>query len=558
MNRDQNKQFDEQLRQRLTDWQSAAPPKGWDQLAHALDQGQHAFDEVIRDKLQALPPALVTAPKGWETLAKQLDEQASDQVYHQKLRQATVPAYQRSGWVRLAARLELIAQRRSAIAAYKITEIALLLSAVLIFWQYSPSLPSTLPLTVAQLASPPAKAVAKTSPEASSTVASATATTGGSTAAAAIASPMASQQLKSIGGAYLLVAPKSIAPERPANHAAQPIVNSPLSLSRPIGAVGMSSRLGHSIATSALPTGQHLTAEGLNLLAEEHPAPSPSLEIAVACISPTELLQLPERTPLTYTTSPLVQRAVNRQHHLRFFVSPWDINQVVTPAFLVGDRKIGRDVRFSSGRSAGLLLDVTHGKHGHSYGLIYSRRSYLPTIFADAESALNMPRPSPLARVDTNYSRITFQTVSLPFSYQRLLLKKGKWRLRANVGVEVNLVLKAKFYKSPNFDNNITDFIRNAGGGSAIARSSEFRELNATDLIHPEKGLLQGGSALLNTSFYLGGGFTIEHQLGSYSSLFVSPQFTRAVYYRRQAGLGPFGDRIHHNALQMGMRWRLD
>lgn len=132
MNRDQEKQFDKQLRQKLSDWQPDDPPSGWDRLARDLVGTTAVFDDQLRQKLgdTAAPSP---APKGWEQLAQRLDQQASDQLLHQKLRQASPPPYQTSGWNRLAARLELIAQRRSAIVAYKITELSLLLSAMLLF-----------------------------------------------------------------------------------------------------------------------------------------------------------------------------------------------------------------------------------------------------------------------------------------------------------------------------------------------------------------------------------------------------------------------------------------
>lgn len=531
MNRDQEKQFDEQIRQRMTEWQSAASPKGWEKLASELEQGEHPFDKAIREKIEVLPASALPSAQNWDALAQKIDQQDSDRIYHQKLRQVAVPTYQQGGWVRLAARLELIAQRRSAILAYKITEYALLLSALLIFWQYHPTAPTATPLPLAQSVATTQRQVVLNE-------------------AIDVAALTFNQQESPTTGQESRQNSSETPPQLNLAHVTTPL---------PPNSTALLSSLGSTAERMAQRMGEQLKNQAASLPVNDQAAFTALTTEVVDPLATHSLQQLKQsQRPLAAPISTLAKSPTSGQHFLRLFISPSDINQIVTPAFLVGERKIDRDVRFSSGRSAGLLLDVFHGKHGHSYGLIYSRRSYLPTVFADAESARNFPRPSPLARVDTNYSRIIFQTVSLPFNYQRTLTQSGKWKLRANAGVELNLVLKAKFYKSPNFDNNITDFIRNAGGGNSLARSSDLRELKASDLIHPEKGLMQGGSALLNTSFYVGGGLTLERETGLRSSLFISPQFTRAVYYRRQAGLGPFGDRIHHNSLQVGMRWRLD
>lgn len=525
MNRDQEQHFDEQLRQKLSDWQPTSPPLGWDRLADALDEKPATFDALLRQKLNTSGTPL-PASKGWEQLAQRMDQQASDDLLHQKLRQAAPPPYQSSSWNRLAARLELIAQRRSAIIAYKITELSMLLSALLLFWQFFPPsiqpnkhTPQPLAQNIESVAATPSLGAANE----------------GALPAVRSAAKQTSNETRAVSAAK-----RSNLTRTARQEDAISLEPEARKLAKIAGAVP-------ALRSKVLPPRQQTTTQAKQ--------PSPEAISPLATPFPEALQERPKRPQIALLLpKQLRQRG---QHHLRFSVSPWDINQIITPAFRLGDKEIARDVRFVSGRSASLMLDVQHGKHGHSYGVVYSRRSYLPTVLADAESANTLPRPSPLAPVDTNLSRITFHTISIPFQYQQQLFRKNGWQLRTNVGIEANFVLKAKFYKSPDFDNNIRNYLRQSGG-SAVARSSSRRDLSASDLIHPEAGLLQGGSALLNASFYVAAGFTLERELSSRSSIFISPQLTRAVYYRRQAGLGPFGDRIHHNALQVGMRWRLD
>lgn len=524
MNRDQQNKFDEQIRQELDSLQPDYLPQSWDKLSDRLsetpDPAQAADDERVRDALNSVTPVYETS--SWEALSNKIDKRnnaGADEIIIDRLDRLAAPTYRAGSWALLAARLELISQRRSCLTALKITEFSLLLSALLLFWNFFP--------------------YGGFNSETSETI---------------IAENAFPLPLLPTTGTANVVNPTtdfSITPN-------------PLSVERGYSSqessaiVANTSRVNLSATTSSnservlasLPTISSFVSLPVGEL-----APGINLENEIASIEGIEFTPyLPKTIP-----QPALNLLRNNKkegiHSLRIFVSPWDFNRVVTPAFSVSDKEIERDVRLSHGFSAGVLFDHDHDKNGHSYGVIYGRRSYVPTVFANVEGNAQTTVPSPLQPRDTNYSRIIFHTVSLPFNYQRALYDNGRWRLTATAGLEANVVLSSKFYKSPNFDENINNYLRNSSP-IGVARSAK-NPLSKEDLTNPEEGLLQGGSALRNSSLYFTAGFSLERKLSEFSSVFIAPQFSRALYYRRDTGLGPFDDRIHPNSIRFGARYRL-
>lgn len=543
MNRDQQHKFDEQIRKELSDLQPDYAPQSWDKLSELLsdppaEPAQAAADEQLRTSLNDLTPAY--RPESWELLNAKIDQRnnaAADGIIVDRLDRTAAPAYRAGSWALLAARLELIAQRRSCLTALKITEFSLLLSALLLFWNffptggfYAPVQPAILaentfgPLNQQQSdqASSAAEFSQLTNPALAtkqqinvSTSANTTATTG------RLANQETQLTLRNQSTYELELSPRNEQSKRTVK------VIQPLAMN----------------SSPLVESTQHLA---LTVNTEKATPPLAGVEFT------------PEsRKNIAWPAVMWPGKAKREaQQSVRVFVSPWDFNRVVTPAFAVREKQIERDVRLSYGLSAGVLLENDLGKNGHSYGLVYGRRSYVPTVFANVEGRSEDVRPSPLQPRDTNYSRIIFHTVGVPLNYQRELFGNGRWRLTASVGLEANVVLSSKFYKSPNFDENINNYLRSTSP-IAVARSGEFNTLSKEDLTDPEKGLLQGGSALRNSSLYFSVGFSLERQLSESTSVFFAPQFSRALYYRRDTGLGPFDDRIHPNAVRFGARYRL-
>jgi hypothetical protein len=504
------------LREKLSEGSAISVPLGWEQLADRLDaEGslpERESDEILRDKLTTLDAGL--EPQGWAALASRMDNAESDEIFHYRLdRHAPTPLL--SGWALLAAKLELIAGRRAAIYSYKFSELCLVVVALLLFWHLQPSSGTSAPAPAAianlideSTTVDSAQKVAKQDFEEASQVAVLSQTAG-------VVTTTDNEEMNRSPEA-MIARPSTVAVETIAS-----IYPDPLSMSE---------------AKINFTTGVYGTAELLPVHPFE-PLSYPRLEMGL----PIQLKNPAAREPA--------------EIYLRAFISPWDFNQIVTPRQAVNDIILDEDIRISYGSSAGVLIENAHRKHLFQFGLIYSNRSYIPTVLKEVE---DVPLPTGNVEVrDTNYSRIRFQTISLPAVYQRELLRNDKWRIAASVGVSLNLNILATFRKSPTFDQDVLDWTRQSPTPEFGLRgnsNSDLPRLSAIDLVYPEQGLFQGGSLLANSGLSASLGFSIERNISERFSLYLAPRFSRAIYYRKNTGLEPFNDRIHNNSIQLGTR----
>lgn len=509
---DQNNQphpFDQQIREQLAHLDPAYQAGSWERLSEKLENPVTGVDAQLREAFASIQPAY--QPGSWDALSARMDTESVDEVVHQRLEQ-NEPAYQASSWARLAARLEVIAQRRSAIAAYKLSEVCLLLSGLLLLWTYfgnlipaAPGLQNGFPVPAAAIAQNDTDALPADLP--------------------------------------IVAMPVFTAPTPVSNETSQEEANA--------SSGNQATLTSGSTLPTSLPTyyPNYLTNERNTFryipTSVTEPLPSFTYALNEASTSPQPPLILPAK---------LLKQP--KSLYLRTFVSPWDFNQVVTPEAYVGDAIIERENRVTYGMSAGVLLDVEQRKNVMQYGLIYSKRSYIPTVLKSVEDV-----PFSILEVrDTNYSRLVYHTVSLPVQFQRELANNGRWRIAASAGLAINLNVASRFVKGPTFDQDVINWLRQTRPVALAAsreRGGNVEVLEASDLVSPEKGLLQGGSLLANSSVYLHLGFSFERALSDDFSLFVAPQFSRVLYYKQGTGLEPFNDRIHSNSVQLGARFRI-
>ncbi|MEM9261435.1 MAG: hypothetical protein AAGA62_17480, partial [Bacteroidota bacterium] len=296
MNQDQQRQFDENLRASLNELQPDFLPGSWDRLAQRLGDAsvEGQMDEHIRQSLNGLEPAY--RPESWGALRAQLDHAETDEIIHQRLSNAE-PVYQPSSWPVLAARLELIAQRRAAVAAYKFSELCLMLSALLLLWNFFVPQVVPAPVLAEQLPEPvtPPATVASSQYEED------------------IVSIVELPQEQSLGtsnnavqASDNIVAAETVRSEQII--APLPVTTASLITLEEEEEIMLA--LANTVdAVEAIPTVDQ------PLLGSPRTAPAPALSLRPAVW----------QKPSTY---------------LRLFVSPWDFNQVVTPAFNFGDKII--------------------------------------------------------------------------------------------------------------------------------------------------------------------------------------------------------------------------
>ena len=490
--------LDDLIRQRI----NSLPPadvRGWEQLQSRLDEQQD--DAAIAAKLATLTPA---APTGsWDAFAEKLD--AAEAADHRALDAAVVRGLERaapgsvSGWSALAARLELIGKRREMVACLKITEGALLLSFLLLLARFgdsgyrnatAPIAGATQPSTASSFGQPPAPPAAG-------------------------------------DGAAL-------APKPGANPAATEVARpAEITYARP------------GAATSPLPAA--------DLAPLSVPRPELSLRPATA---PVEALESTALSPLPAgrfggTPTPLVSRGEPVRYYLNAFVSPVDLNEVVTQQ----NKVLGiNEQRFlTTGYSAGALLEATQSGNALQFGLIYGNRSYVPAKIR----LFSVDPASGAAEDEIAYSQLSYQTVSIPLNYERELVTRDRWRLSAGFGMAMNVVLESHVslpadITLDDLNRMIQDRAAEVGAGRSKAEGS------VKEILDPTRGYFDGGGLLENSSLYLSGNFRIERIVNNRWSFYFSPTIGKLVTVREgDGGRGPLEDRIHNTMLRLGTRVRL-
>ncbi|MGB3799123.1 MAG: hypothetical protein WA952_04865 [Lewinella sp.] len=490
----ENHPLDELIRQRIA---SLPPPptSGWSELERRLDE--LVDNTAIATKLGSLTPV---APVGsWNTFAEKLDAVAAH--HEEQLDNAVASGLQQaepvivSGWSRLAARLELIGRRREMVTCLKITEVTLLLSLLLLFAQSE----DWANFKAQPLASDPASA-----PLASTT-------TVPPAPALTDANPTSGDVQKAASAFEDNAKTRIIA-------AANGIPVLPLSTVVSMDEAFPYPRFGTEIVE---PLPRHLTP-----LAAKRPRISPMLDLA----------GILGGTPV--------------QYYLNAFVSPLDINDIAT----LENEVLGIEAqrKLSTGYSAGVLIEANQGNNALQFGLIYGHRSYVPAkilLIEEDTSGFEQERP-------IRYSRLAYETVSIPLNYQRQLSSTEKWRVSAGVGMAMNVVLKSQV----NLPDDVTlaDLNRIIQNSAPEKPGGRSKSSATSEILDPTEGYFQGGGLLENSSLYISGNIRVERLLGDRWSVYFSPTVGRLLTVREgDGGRGPLEDRIHNTMFRLGTRVRL-
>lgn len=498
--------LDELIRQRI-DALPPPPPRGWEALSAKLDTPKATVDGIVNDKLAALPPS-APLPGSWEALEKKIAiseaqaAQAVDAAVASRLQQAAPPTL--SGWALLAARLELIGKRREMVASVKIAEAALLLSLLLVFFRFGPVAP---PHTQAPLAAD-REAILSAFP---------------------LASERPLDRLRSSDG------------QQPSTH---------FNTTEP-------PQLVRTVRTLQTPTQLLPTGGPLEVVSTNQSEPSPSVRTGLLITKPVPLANAEVTRYETAVQPPLeFPSLINGQpvrYYVNLFASPVDLNQVITPE----NNFIGiaeRQSNFSTGYSVGALVDIVQGHNGVQTGLMYNYRSYVPVEFG----LIQGEQPIKDGEEPVRFGRLRYRTISVPLAYNRQLYQNQKWRVSGGLGMAMNIILSSDF----KLENKLTlvdlerwwqyylDQGKQDGTIVSGGRSSEY-----TDFLAPPQGYLEGGSLVKNTSLYLSGTLRFERLLDERWSLYFSPTVTRQFTVREDdGGKGPLQDRIHSTMLSFGTR----
>jgi hypothetical protein len=510
----------------------------------------HQFDEQIRQKMTNLRPE--TGAPDWSAFEEQLDAAEAldagpaeagprevDEVIFAKMHQYEVP-YEPAHWARMEAKLNEWFTWPQYVLRYKTMELALFLLLFITCWQYLPKLGTPV------AGSPPAERSDYTGvPGDHQSVQETPAeiqelptdnTTSG-------LNQLADEQGQPPAEAYKRNNPltQSTLPE-PANEAITPGTKaqknrvwaplSPLSdTKRP-----QSLRSNTVAEASALPFPA--------LLSPVAATENPTFDLAAAALLPGlpfEALAEPE-ADLGETK---VRRMKKRPALLVGMFGSADYNHILVPAS--SEKRLTESLeRAAIGYGGGLSLSADFGRLEVETGAIYAARYYPVGIVYVRGSLLSGLRGDELRTTELNM-------LSIPLHVRYDYFQHNKWRAYVLGGGSVQVAFQTNYYtaEAPQFDflpampPPVTD--GPAGGESEIDR-----------IRRNGQGWFEGGKFKDNAYLTLNFGFGAERYFSERWSLFVQPVYQHSVHYFKNIdGLGPNNDRINSLSVLIGTRVRL-
>ena len=523
---------DVSLRESLAGLSPAVAPD-WSALERKMDAAA-ATDAVVAEKLNALKP--LPSAGAWAAFADKMDARNAevvDVIVGDQLSRAGTGAV--SGWSALAARLELIRDRRQRIFAGAVIELSLMLSLLLLLVRFGPT----------QADQPAPRPLAGVFPLATAEIVAINEENS--------ASPL--QMSDAIGDDLPTKVTIEHVGAATESQQADPVVADVVMVLETMQTGQMEPvDVDYTGEPASLSDGETpMTAEvagASELIGDEEVSEELVVESLLGEKMPQPALRL----------APLVEGKVPTMLYAHVFVSPVDVNQVITRTLPVNNFDVTGDNRLTQGTSAGVLLDMMHGKFGVQFGAIYSQVSYIP-------SALKyyLDEEYPLVEAPRGYSRFEFRKLTLPFSINQVITENENWRWTAQATMAVSIAATTSFNISDEDRDYIEVFNREVEDGrlpTAPAGASGRSTGNQLwfKLIDPPPGAFEGGSIFDNANFYVGGGLMVERLLGTRSSVYISPSFGRVLYFnpeKEDAGTGPYQDKIHMGQLRFGARYRL-
>lgn len=504
---DKQQTLDQILRQKLEELPTPDPqPVAWDRLSASLD---NPSDAAIAAALNGLTPPVPTG--GWDAMREKLDDALGREVDAIVSRHLAQEAGRVSGWAALAARLELISHRRQLIGAWKVTEVCLLASLLLLLLRFGPAQEANSGPLAESNTGFPMEAV-----------------TGNETPAEVKAEvqdlPTTPEPSTAFGTADVLE-PEAMLPAERVVLSARPSVRSSSTVDPITGP--------HYLAAAG-PSALRLPSPALDGLS------GPRYAAKWGATLPSPILELPK-----------IDNSIPVRYHLNLFVSPLELNEVITPQSAVGSGDIIGRNELTNSVSVGALLDISKGNDGIQVGAVYGIHGYTPT-------ALALPNCAVLEDCPEGFNRFIYHSVNFSFSYERSLLNSKNWRIAPRAGMAMSVITQSEFKQTLHSEENLPEALAApAPPRPTPGRSRELNTIQPSELLDPEAGWFEGGSLLSNSSFYLQAGLTIERSFTPRFSVYVSPSYDRVIYLRESQGVGPYNDRIHRASLRLGSRFLL-
>jgi hypothetical protein len=495
-----------------------------------VEKGNNNLDRIIRNKLDQVQP--VFKPGSWDQLASRLDDveaaDAFDEEVGERLQRMHVP-YQQNSWAVLAARLELERRRVQAITHYKIMELSLLLLIFITAWQHLPTAPAVPP--VAPPSGIPFAAIAPNITPDEQTDSAVDANT-------AAADHLLATTTTNDGFVAEKSDPDLIKSFNEVNQLKEAVQRSAIASADPLPTTNLE---GIAYGVNAQQQLKQFFAEKTETISTPSDHFQKTGTLAALKGNETVLLDYGDPNELLDFIRPFERKTFLR---IGFTGSP-DYNRVITPLQELEDGTVVSYDRYSLGYSGGITLGVEHGKWEIETGAVYAARRYqaIPTVYVTGT----------LREGYTGLGLRDFElnTVNIPLNFRYNFLVHDKWRLYAQGGPSVNLILDANYFltdqaefagiaRNPNANN----------GTSALDKPEPLQNKALTE------GWLEGGSFRENATLYADFGLGLERYMTPTWSMFVQPTYRHSLPLFND-GLGPYRDRIHNFGIGMGVKVRL-
>lgn len=515
---EQHSDIDRLLRQKLESLpEPDSQPAGWERLSASLDRpavppvaDMTAADATVAAALNGLTPKLPAA--GWDKLRERLDEHLGREVDVIVSHHLKKDAGRTSGWASLAARLELISHRRHLIGAWKVTEACLLASMLLLLLRFGPA-PARLPARLAEDATTFPMPVAATIARESN---------------ALLATPPPLTETRT-----------TARPKRPEGAAVLPSHSD----TETDGTVDWGvSRPDRTVRRLAFPA--------VRLSVSPPTVSLPNKPATEQLLLPRYAAKWRATAPAPVLTLPVIDRSVPVRYYLNLFISPLEVNEVITPESSVANGDIVGRKELTHSISTGALLDISKGKDGIQLGAVYGVHAYTPTALLRSDCGRNEDCAS-------GYNRFVYHSISFSFDYERSLIKRNDWRVATRGGMAMSVITQSEFPQTMEEEVQLEQALYSIPDPTRMPPRRARNNINPEQVLDPEAGWFEGGALFTNASFYLQTGFTVERMLTPRFSVYLSPSYGRVIYLRDTQGVGPYNDRIHRASLRFGSRFLL-
>lgn len=511
----------------------------------------HQFDEQIRQKMTNLRPE--TGAPDWSAFEEQLDAAEAldagpaeagprevDEVIFAKMHQYEVP-YEPAHWARMEAKLNEWFTWPQYVLRYKTMELALFLLLFITCWQYLPKLGTPV------AGSPPAERSDYTDVPADHQSVQETPAeiqelpTGNTTSGL---NQLADEQGQPPAEAYkrnnLLTA--SVLSEPGSETTAQGTKEGNSRTWTPLPLLSGTERP-QSLRSNTVAEASELPFPAIMspVAATEDDGPYDLAAAALLPGLPFEALAEPE-ADLGETK---VRRRKKRPALLVGMFGSADYNHILVPAS--SEKRLTESLeRAAIGYGGGLSLSADFGRLEVETGAIYAARYYPVGIVYVRGSLLSGLRGDELRTTELNM-------LSIPLHVRYDYFQHNKWRAYVLGGGSVQVAFQTNYYtaEAPQFDflpampPPVTD--GPAGGESEIDR-----------IRRNGQGWFEGGNFKDNAYLTLNFGFGAERYFSERWSLFVQPVYQHSVHYFKNIdGLGPNNDRINSLSVLIGTRVRL-